>query len=367
MRLRVDLLSILLLVSAELAADTVQGYVLNPISETRIADIEVVFFIEQDGQLSEILRRRTDVEGRFAFSGPFLTPGLSCVLAATYKDALYPTVALEVGTFSQVIVEVYEPTTSDAQIRIATYDLVISLEAQNLSVGHLVQMENPDDSTYVGSGQGPERRATEFALPDGLFNLRDQGGSLKRGDSGRFYDNRPLPPGFSQIGFSFDLDPHQLDGGYSHKAVYDTEVLSVLLQPGDIAVEPPFEDLGEVAFHDQKYRRLRLTGLRAGQSALIPLPLNRPVRWLLKWVALGGALLCVLLLLAIGRLSSDPIASDEAVDLCRQRDEVVGQLARLDDAYSERPDERGYLNERTRFMDRALALYLLLEERDERQ
>lgn len=370
MRYWVCLLSTVLLASAELAADTVQGYVLNPLTETRVANAQVTFFIEQDGQLNEILRKESDAQGRFAFSGPFLTADVRFVLAASYRDALYPTSTLGVGEYNQVILEVYEPTTSDAQIRIAQHDLVINLGAASINVGHLVQVENRGDSTYVGRGQGQERRVTEFALPTDLFNLRDQDGGLAQANPGQFFDNRPLPPGTSQVGFSFELDPRQLDEGYLYTATYATDVVNVLIQPSDIQVSPPFTDLGEVAFHDQKYRHLQLTRVQSGQSTLIPLPLARPTRWLLKWVALSGALLSALLVLFIIRLPAAPrnaaaLAAEDDM-LQRQQDDLLGQLARLDDAYSDRPEQRSYLDERARLMDQTLTVYLLLEERDVR-
>ena len=90
---------------------------------------------------------------------------------------------------------------------------------------------------------------------------------------------------------------------------------------------------------------------------------------MLKWVALGGALSSALLVLVLSRLpaphqTADLEASDDV--LRRQRDDVLSQLARLDDAYGDRSNQRHYLDERARLMDQALALYLLLEERDER-
>jgi len=370
MRYWVCLLSTVLLAAAELAADTVQGYVLNPLTETRVANAQVTFFIEQDGQLNEILRKESDAQGRFSFSGPFLTADVRFVLAASYRDAPYPTSTLGVGEYSQVILEVYEPTASDAQIRIAQHDLVINLGAASVSVGHLVQVDNRGDSTYVGRGQGQERQVTEFALPTDLFNLHDQDGGLAQANPGQFFDNRPLPPGTSQIGFSFDLDPRQLDEGYLYTATYATAVVNVLIQPSDIQVSSPFTDLGEVAFHDQNYRHLQLIGVQPGQSTMIPLSLPRPTRWLLKWVALSGALLSALLVLFISRQPTAPrdaatLDAEEDV-LRRQRDDLLGQLARLDDAYGDRPDQRSYLDERTRLMDQTLALYLLLEKLNER-
>ena len=78
-------------------ADQIDGYLLNPSSEGRVGDVEIVFYVQQDEQVSEIMRKKTDSEGRFSFSGPFLTAGTPFALAALYKDVAYFSSMLEVG------------------------------------------------------------------------------------------------------------------------------------------------------------------------------------------------------------------------------------------------------------------------------
>ena len=52
----------------------------------------------------------------------------------------------------------------------------------------------------------------EFALPPELFNLQGHSGLMHQAEPGRFFDNQPLPPGQSQLSFSFELDARQFDG-----------------------------------------------------------------------------------------------------------------------------------------------------------
>ena len=46
----------ILLSACELWGAAVNGYVLNPLTETRLPDIEVAFYIRQEGDVSEVLR-----------------------------------------------------------------------------------------------------------------------------------------------------------------------------------------------------------------------------------------------------------------------------------------------------------------------
>jgi len=347
--------------ASTLAAETVQGYVINPISGAPIDDAEIAFFTSQDGQVNEILRKHVDAQGRFAFSGPFLKPDLGFVLVALYQGIPYPSSELQVGAQKEIILEVYEPTTADENIRMAAHTLFLSLRSADLEVAQFVQADNQGERTYVGQLEGSARQVTEFALPPGVFNLA---GSLNPAGDNHFFDNRPLPPGLSQITFNFQLEPRQLDGGYLHQVLYPTDQFEVYLQPASIQLDPPFEDLGTVDLHGEQFRRLRLENLQRGQRVLIPLPLPQALRWILKWIALGAAALTGVLALAL-RPTPAALQRPDPEALQRQRRELLQQLAQLDDAHAGRQDNRRYLRERERLMGETLAVYHLLEELDE--
>ena len=108
-------------------SDQVNGYVLNPSSEERIGNVEIAFYVQQNEQVSEIMRKKTDSEGRFSFSGPFLTAGTPFALAALYKDVAYFSSMLEVGAQKQVILEVYDPTDQSDALRIVSHNLFINV------------------------------------------------------------------------------------------------------------------------------------------------------------------------------------------------------------------------------------------------
>jgi hypothetical protein len=344
-------------------AETVQGYVVHALTQQRVGGIEVAFYIRQDNQVREILRKTTDSEGRFSFSGPFLTPDLTFVLAALYQGVPYFSSALQVGAQKQVILEVYEPSNRIDGLHIAAHHLFLSLAAERLEVVQLVHMDNPTERTYVGQGQDSERRVTEFWLPAGVFGLQSHSGLMHQAGETRFFDNQPLLPGRSQISFSFSLDATRLREGYVHRVVYPTARLEVFLEPASIQAEAPFVDLGVVDLHGHQYRRVQLNDLQPGREILISLPLSRPLGWMLKWVALAVAGIAGLGVMALG--SRAPGLAGGSFDLerlRRERQRQLEELARLDDQWAGRPAEKGYLPERQQRLDQVLALTRLLEE-----
>jgi hypothetical protein len=369
--LRVALLSGLLLggailpIGSPLLADTVRGYVLHPDTGEQVAGVEVAFYLQQEGQVDELLRKTTDGQGRFEFSGPFLQDGLSFALAAFYEGVPHFTSTLEVGTQQEVIVEVYDPTDDDRQLRIPTHSLFLNLTGDNLDVAHLVQVENPEDKTYIGSGEEGLRQVTRFILPSGVAGLQSHSGRLIQAGGTLFHDTQPLLPGTTQITFTFSLDAQQLDRGYVHQAGYPTERLDIFLQPSDFQPGAPLRDLGVVDLHGSQYRRLQLNGLDRDQRITIPLPLVRSLRWVLKWAALGAIFLAALTVWGLRRRKSAvSTAIPDSRNAGQRREELLEQIARLDDAHAGREDDPEYRTERARLVEQALTAFRTLGGRN---
>ena len=348
----------IVLCACELWGAAVNGYVLNPLTEERVPDIEVAFYLRQEGQVDEVLRKKTDAEGRFTFAGPFLQDELHFALAAFYDGVPYFSSTLEVGAQQQIILEVYEKTADASGLHIGAHHLFLSLRENTIECIQLLQIHNILDRTYVGRGGGRERRVTEFALPQELFNLQSHSGLMHQTEPGHFYDNQPLPPGRSQLSFSFNLDPREFADAYIHQAIYPTDRLAVFLDPPSIEVGAPFVDQGTVDLHGRQYRQVALANLQPGQRVEIPLPLSHSLRWSLKWAALAGVFV------ALGgavALSRGP-ANSTSEPLPRERQQVLADLARLDDAHADQPRGQGYLEQRAQLMREAIALTRALEE-----
>ncbi len=340
-------------------AERVSGYVIDGNTGTRVPGVEVAFLVTHDEQTTEILRKPSDGDGRFSFSGPFITAGLEFALLAIYGGTSYPTSKLVAGNQKEIILEVFDSTDQPTDIRIANYHLFLHLKESNLEVANLVEMENRGDKTFSGTGAGVDRRVTEFELPAGVLNLA---GNLRQIGSRLFVDTQPLPPGRTQLSFTYLLNTQDLGAGFPFASRYETEALSLYLQPSSLSVGEPFQDLGEVDFHDTRYRRLHLHGVQPGQSVLIPLPLSKPLRWLIKWATLGVAVVGAALVAILAR-SPSWSAEAEPVALAARLEVLLDQLARLDDANTSAPDDPKYRQERAVRMGEAVDLRRRLDRR----
>ena len=347
----------IVLCASDLWGAAINGYVLNPFTQARIPGIPVAFYVRQDGQILEMLRKETDAEGRFSFAGPFLQSGLHFGLAAFYNDIPYFSSTLEAGAQQQVILEVYEKTDDPSGIRIGTHHLFFALREDAIECIQLLQIHNTRERTYAGRGDGRERQVTELVLPTGIFNLQSHSGLLHQAGEGRFFDNQPLPPGRSQRSFSFNLDARNFTSPYVHQVIYPTDRLEVFLDPPSTEIKPPFIDLGIVEQHGRQYRKVAMENLQPSQQVAIPLPLAPSLRWSLKWVALAGAFLTGGVALALSRQHP----STDRAHALKRRQHLIEELARLDDSFAGRPEDPHYMDQRALLMREAVALTQALD------
>jgi len=352
----------ILCVALPAAADTITGTVVDGNHGTPVANTEVAFFVSENGQVTEIVRKNTDAEGRFSFSGPFLTPDLTFVLVALYQGVPYSSSELRADGQTEIILEVFEPSNDAGDLHIPSHAIIIGDSGHTIEVSHFVQIDNRGVQTFVGTGSGTDRRVAEFALPAGLFNLS---GSLSTAGGGRFFDNQPLPPGLTQISFTFQLDPGDLDDGYLHRAVYGTEVLEFYVQP-DVSGAGSFEDLGMTELHGVEYRHLRAVGLQVRQQVIVPLELPPEIGWTLKWVALAATFALGALTFAVGPAGGDgpPVggapSESAAAAGAQQYRMLLQRVADLDDGHAAASRDAGYLRQR----EALLCELVLLRRRD---
>ena len=357
---------------APVCGDTIQAYVVHGESGQYLGGIEVAFLVDR-GTPEEILRKRTDSGGRISFSGPFLTPDLTFILVPFYRGIPYPTTRLLAGTQKQIVLEVFEPGGERADVKIDNLRMVLTVSPEKIEVAQFVEIENQGVGTYTGSGDGKEQRVTEFLLPAGAFGLRSISGDLVPGEANQFFDTQPLPPGHSTVAFSFGLDRRTSGSRYRHHFLYPTELLELYLSPATIDLPAPFVDRGEVPIHERPYRWYLLRPEAGAAVVDIPLPAHRPKGWMMKWLALGGSLMTVLLAAGASRglgvpeetaFSREQLTRSAGVELRATREELeqvrirlVKQLA----SYPERDLARDERASRDELMRRAEAIYQLLD------
>lgn len=357
---------------APVCGDTIDAYVVHGESGKSLGGIEVAFLVDR-GTPEEILRKRTDNGGRISFSGPFLTRDLTFILVPFYRGIPYPTTRLRAGTQKQIVLEVFEPDGERADVKIDNLRMVLTVSSEKIEVAQFVEIENQGVGTYTGSGDGKERRVTEFLLPAGAFGLRSISGDLVPGEANQFFDTQPLPPGRSTVAFSFGLDRRTSGSRYRHHFLYPTELLELYLSPATIDLPAPFIDRGEVPVHERPYRWYLLRPEAAAAVVDIPLPAHRPKGWMIKWLALGGSLMTVLLAAGASRglgvpeepaFSREQLTRSAGVELQATREELEQvriQLIKKLASFPERDLARDERASRDELMRRAEAVYQLLD------
>jgi hypothetical protein len=163
--------------------------------------------------------------------------------------------------------------------------------------------------------------------------------------------------------------------------LYPTQVLDVYVHPSDIHLDTPFIDRGTTSSLGREYHLYRLENLRPGQTNAIPLPLAQPMRWALKWLALGLAIVAVAAAL-LTRRSSSPLPEEEEkaeeniepldpgigadaslAELEQRRQSLLAQLVALESGGSRKIRKAGAQgHKRQRLMGQAVAVYELLEK-----
>ena len=290
---------------APASGDTIEAYVLHGESGQPVGGTEVAFLVDR-GTPEEILRKRTDNGGRISFSGPFLTRDLTFILVPFFRGIPYPSTRLRADTQKQIVLEVFDPDGERADLKIDNHRVVLTVSRETIEVAQFVEIENQGRATYTGSGDGKERRVTEFLLPAGVFGLRSLSGDLVPGEANRFHDTQPLPPGRSTVAFSFGLDRTTAGSRYRHHFLYPTGLLELYLSPPTIDLPAPFIDRGEVPIHERPYRWYLLQPEAGAAVADIPLPAHRPKGWMMKWLALGGSLMTLLFAAGASRVLRVP-------------------------------------------------------------
>ena len=357
---------------APVCGDTIDAYVVHGESGQSVGGTEVAFLVDR-GTPEEILRKRTDNGGRISFSGPFLTRDLAFILVPFYRGIPYPSARLRADSQKQIVLEVFDPGGERADLKIDNHRMVLTVSRETIEVAQFVEIENQGRATYTGSGDGKERRVTEFLLPAGLFGLRSLSGDLVPGEANRFHDTQPLPPGRSTVAFSFGLDLTTAGSRYRHHFLYPTGLLELYLSPPTIDLPAPFIDRGEVPIHERPYRWYLLRPEAGAAVVDIPLPAHRPKGWMVKWLALGGSLMTLLFAAGASRVlrvpeetgcSREQLARSAGVDPRATREDLEQariQLVKKLASYPESDLARDERASRDDLMRRAEAVYQLLD------
>jgi hypothetical protein len=277
----------------------------------------------------------TDAEGRFRFEGLSTESNHAYILHLDYQGVEYGSDLLtfsEGETILSVSIKVYEPVESDEVISIERAHIFVDFQEGELLVGELYFFSNSSDRIYIGAEEVAEgqRGTLRLSLPMGAKGLAVEGGELGQRffeTDGGFVDTWFLPPGQTsgQLMFSYSLpyDPSGYD--LVRDIPYLLKALNVLV--ADVGVDVTSDRLtleGSRGMQGQSY--LNLSGQNLGKGERLTLhfsgspgdelvkgrevmpaqPPQASEQSLLRWVALGMAVLAVGFALAYPLLRRRP-------------------------------------------------------------
>lgn len=294
----------------------------------------------------------TDSQGRFAFSGLDTTGKTTYEVAAPFQGGTFYSQPVDFtnGTSQQTTVTVFDTTTSDAALSIASATILLSQPkvAEGLiPVAELVTFDNTGTAAYAGSLNAVDGKMSvvRFSLPDGATNLTLGAGfgEVQAAQVGSgFGAGATLPPGKSTFAFAFDAPYSGTTYAFTFKAQYPLDKLVLLAPTGMHVSAPSFAARPAITANGQQLQLWEASGLAANATAGFRLTglAEAGVDPTLPFgplLALGLALAALLALLLVVFLRRGSLALvDGQPRRSRQRRARTAEKARVEAAVAER-------------------------------
>ena len=356
--LHLSIFILLTLSISNVEASSIRGYVLK--GPIRMSGVEVAIYMNQAEQITEIARKNSDINGEFVFRAPFMQPGMPFALTAFYQGIPYQSSTLEVAAQDEIIIEVFDTTSVDKHLFIDTHHIFLTVNETVVNVVQLVQMQNEKNQTFAGTMKDGFRHVSKFVLDENLFDLQNFSSHFHQTNENTFFDSQSLPPGETQLSFSFKLNTNKLNNGYEHDVIYPTKRLEVFVEPTTIEISNKWEDLGLIDLHGTTYRRILKRNLVSGDSMFVKLPLPLEMRSLLKWGALATCI--IISVTALGgklgsrlNLPSNPSIRN-AKRLAEQKETLLLKIAHLDQKFISEKNNIVYSDQRKQLISDALKI-----------
>jgi hypothetical protein len=351
------------ILAAEPGTGTIEGQLVNKSAGGgSVAGLEVTLTTNLNDQEAGSATTKSDVDGRFAFSGLSTEIGYNYQAKVTYEEAEYDSDWLSFGaneTSKTVELTVYNSTASDAAIKVATAHTVIYVGQGSLDVMEYYLITNEADLTYIGSGEitsTGKRKTVSFPLPPKATNFQYGGDFMEcciLNGQGGFFDTMPVLPGGKEVVYSYRVDYGS--GAYTFSRDVNLPTVSYdLLVQGDsskvisdqLAIQEP------VTIEGTSYQHFTASNIARGDTVVarlsgMPSASNQMI---LVWVVLAVVVVVIFSLFVFLRRRSrlQPEAATAAARPDPRRTLLL-ELAQLDDAF-----EAGKIPEDTYRRERAL-------------
>lgn len=332
-------------------------------------EVEVLRHMDEMGEPEVVVSHMTDRNGRYVFEKLPLD-GAHYVVGTRYFDVPYTTNHLtldEETPTHETMIDVFETSPSDQAIEVSALHLIIDVSPDLLDVTEIVIVRNTDNKTFAPEGHDSSIALT---LPAAAFGLQPVTPGVENTDHGVRY-TQPVPPGESQIFFSYRVDRKAIEGVLTKHLEYDTGRVQVFVLPSTQTVSGTnLTNDGVRQVGDRSYMTLSNTvGLSPGMSIGIELPSVPGWQDYMKWGVLG---LVALMVIAgvVAMLKAEPPEADrerqeerpertpEQKELAEQEfDQLLHSIAGLDDEYEGgEVEEKVYRRRRKNLKRRAIRL-----------
>jgi len=332
-------------------------------------EVEVLRHLDEMGEPEVVVSRMTDGNGRYVFDKLPLD-GAHYVVGTRYLGIPYTTghLTLDAETPThETEIDVFETSPSDEAIEVSALHVIIDVSADLLDVTEIVIVRNTDNKTFAPEGHD---NGIALTLPPAAFGLQPVTPGVENTDHGVRY-TQPLPPGESQLFFSYRVDRKAIDDVLTKRLEYETGRVQVFVLPSTQTVSGTnLTTDGVREIGDRSYMTLSNTvGMSPGMSIGIELP-SVP-RWqdYLKWGILG---LVALMVIAgvVAMVKAEPVESErerkeekpertpEEMELAEKEfNQLLHSIAGLDDQYEDGEiEEKVYRRRRKNLKYRAIRL-----------
>ena len=346
--------------------------VTNRTTGETLADQEVAVLrhVDEMGETEAYASGMTDRDGHYVFDKLPLD-GAHYVVGTRHLDVQYTSdhLVLEEGTPShETALDVFEASPSDEDIQVSALHLIIEVNQDVLNIREIVIVRNSGNKTYTPEGH---EGGIALTLPTAAFGLQPVTLGVENTDHGLRY-TQPVPPGESQIFFTYSVDRKAIGDMLTKRMEYDTGRVQVFLLPSTQTVTGSnLTTDGVRQIGDKSYMTLSNTvGLSKGMSIGLELPSVLIWQDLMKW---GVISLVVLMVIAgfVAILKAEPPADEhetkpeepertpEEIEQAEQEfDQLLYSIADLDDQYEAgEVEDKSYRRRRKILKRRALRLH----------
>jgi len=359
--------------SAQSPPDEILGIIVNGTDGGVVPENMEVLLMSIDLASNQIIEQESttvDEDGIFRFSNLVSGPDLSYRVVAN-AGVYTPSIDMRgVENWSNVRINIYNPTTSLEDINLDSYVLMVpSIDAKGRQAGILtvINVNNTGDRIWMPNIDDPNLTGLDllrFNLPAGFTDLAVESelppGYILEIDTG-FAMTNPIPPGASAILVSYIIS-YEADGfDFTLKLPYGADQVRMLL-PEDaglikaaqlgslesvVVADNVFNSLEGINFAVDEQINVSFTGLPqpTALQSLSDFFEGRTYVIIITWVV-GIVLLAILgYALYSSRKSSDLSSEDD--DEFASRTDIVAEIAVLDEEYEAKNiDEDDYNDQR---------------------